>query len=425
MIIYKIKNEINGMCYIGLSEKDSIMERYGYHWSKASHNRYLKHAVSYYGLINFSEEIIHSDIENKIELGRLEQFYIKKYNSLYPNGYNFTTGGEIGFELCQDSKDRLSDKMAKEYDLINYLGEEIHIKSLRRFCLKNSYSYACMKNMVRGDTLSSHGWSLKGVDPKFITIPNIIYKLESPENKIIEFTNIRKFCIENKLCNDSILKLLNGRRNSPHRGWKRIGMDLSWYNSKQELHNKYKGYKIISPQGIIYNIDNVYSFAKEHPELDRKDLYCLINKYSIERKGWRLSDLSDNDIREYKLNKKGLPTYYIYDIINKKEIIIKNLKLFSEENNLCYANMGKLMCGIIKKYKNFTFIRKENIKKLNKYKKIIINNGDNEIEANGINELWHKCYNKKINLRKRRLFDIILGRLIESNGWKIKEIIYE
>lgn len=284
MIIYKFTNNINKMSYVGLSRHDTVNDRYGGKWYKQSHNQYLKNAVNFYGLNNFSVEILEKDIKTEKELGEKEKFYILKYNSFYPNGYNFTSGGEVGFAFSQETKDKMGEKRAKEYNLINYLGQEKHVKNLKKFCKENGYDYPSMKNMVRGTTLSSHGWSLKGVDPKDITIPNIIYKIESPDGQIIEFSHMGKFCKKMNLPSWAIQKLLCGIRLTPYKGWKRPGMDMSI----QQIHDKYKGYKFLAPNGEVFLVDNVYSFAKEHPPLDRKDLYELINRRSHERKGWKL-----------------------------------------------------------------------------------------------------------------------------------------
>lgn len=96
MIIYKITNTINNKSYIGLTTK-SFRQRYNYRddwWNAPSVSRVLSYSVKKYGSEYFKVEIIDNGID-LWDLRNLEQYYIKKYNTLSPNGYNLTTGGEF------------------------------------------------------------------------------------------------------------------------------------------------------------------------------------------------------------------------------------------------------------------------------------------------------------------------------------------
>lgn len=84
--IYKISNLVSGKCYIGFTQYPE--------------NRWLSHqrnegsklvfqAIKKYGLENLIFEVIAGDsLEN-------EDYYIQEHNSMYPNGYNLTSGGNI------------------------------------------------------------------------------------------------------------------------------------------------------------------------------------------------------------------------------------------------------------------------------------------------------------------------------------------
>ena len=91
--IYKITNLINGKIYIGQS-KDPIRRWKEHKWdalnpnckeNSAIHDAFLK-----YGIDNFEFTII-GWFENYNEK---EKYYIKELNTLYPNGYNLTEGGD-------------------------------------------------------------------------------------------------------------------------------------------------------------------------------------------------------------------------------------------------------------------------------------------------------------------------------------------
>jgi hypothetical protein len=147
-----------------------------------------------------------------------------------------------------------------------------------------------MKNMIQRKHISSGGYALKGTDISLVRNPNRNYTLHNIiTNEIINFNSIRKFSIEHNLEPNYVLKLLNGKRKTPYKGWTTSNMDLTLYNK----HQVFIGKKIISPNGIIYTLNTTpYMFAKQHPPLDRKDIYMLINKKTVERKGgWKLYEL--------------------------------------------------------------------------------------------------------------------------------------
>ena len=96
MIVYKITNNINGKVYIGITTC-SLEYRWSRHLTEGRNENNTKHlykAMRKYGLDNFSIKQIDSTDDFE-ELGRLERYYIKKYNSQSPEkGYNLTAGGE-------------------------------------------------------------------------------------------------------------------------------------------------------------------------------------------------------------------------------------------------------------------------------------------------------------------------------------------
>ena len=83
--IYKIQNTLNGKMYIGQSENC-----YG-RWLKHKSDSKNKEGPLYedirkYGIENFYFKIIKKIPAYLLETKKNE--YIKKYNTLYPNGYN-------------------------------------------------------------------------------------------------------------------------------------------------------------------------------------------------------------------------------------------------------------------------------------------------------------------------------------------------
>ncbi len=286
MEIYRIFNIESGKSYIGQTTRN-FKQRYWGKWYNSTGNQYLKNSVKKYGENKFSVQILEKEVSSFEELDRLEKYYIQKYNSLCPNGYNFFDGGNSNHKHHEETKMKIKQKMEKEYWLIDFKGNEYHIKGLKDFCKINNLMYAPMKNMVQGQCYSSQGYALKGTDVSLIKNPNKTYSLKNLENgEISYFTCIRAFSRSNKLNHEKIQRLVSGKRKTPYKNWVRIDMDLS----RWELLQSFIGKKLISPNGIIYELkESPYEFAKKHPPLDRKDVYMLIKKQTKQRKGgWKL-----------------------------------------------------------------------------------------------------------------------------------------
>lgn len=95
--IYKITNIITNKCYIGETKKTNPELRWNEHKRKIEKGigcPALQDAVKKYGIDKFKFEILIICFDE--DRYKFEIEYIKKYNSISPNGYNLTKGGEGG-----------------------------------------------------------------------------------------------------------------------------------------------------------------------------------------------------------------------------------------------------------------------------------------------------------------------------------------
>ncbi len=92
--IYKITNSVNNLSYVGKSYQLNIQDRWRCHKKINSKNGcpLLKNAIKTFGIENFIFSIIIICFDS--DLDYYEKEYIKKYNTVQPNGYNMLAGGD-------------------------------------------------------------------------------------------------------------------------------------------------------------------------------------------------------------------------------------------------------------------------------------------------------------------------------------------
>ena len=106
MQIYKITNLITGLSYIGKEQNDNCeymgsgvllwksyrkrFNRDDLDCKKRSHHKWIYEQNKIY---KYYEKTILHICKNELELCELEKYYIKKYNTIRPNGYNIAIGG--------------------------------------------------------------------------------------------------------------------------------------------------------------------------------------------------------------------------------------------------------------------------------------------------------------------------------------------
>ena len=133
--IYKIENLINHKIYIGQSVH--IERRWQEHCRPSNSKSLIAKAIKKYGKENFSFQIIEEC--SCEDLNKQEEYYIKYYNSLAPNGYNIETfqegkriifknySQEIFFQIVYDIQNtemsfaEIAEKYELDLSMIYYL----------------------------------------------------------------------------------------------------------------------------------------------------------------------------------------------------------------------------------------------------------------------------------------------------------------
>jgi hypothetical protein len=118
-IIYKISSP-SGKVYVGQTIR-SFEKRMQQHKQDSSCCTLIKRAIDKYGG-EMRYEIIEENVPYE-QLDEREIYWISYFNSLAPNGYNCTTGGQYTKEYSQELKDRMRDiKNTQKIEKDGYMG---------------------------------------------------------------------------------------------------------------------------------------------------------------------------------------------------------------------------------------------------------------------------------------------------------------
>ena len=105
--VYKITNTVNNKSYIGISVNEPTQGRIKKHLSGRG-NRIIARAVKKYGKDVFTYEILAANVFDEF-LPDLEVAYIANFNTVVPNGYNLTHGGDGAGSPSAEARRKMSE----------------------------------------------------------------------------------------------------------------------------------------------------------------------------------------------------------------------------------------------------------------------------------------------------------------------------
>lgn len=120
--IYKATNTLDNKSYIGFDSKWPARKNHHMRTYKTKKYCPLFHrAINKHGIENLQWEILYQSMDGQDTLKRCENYFIVEHETLMPNGYNMTLGGEgvLGLKLSKESieksrKKNLGKKMSQE-----------------------------------------------------------------------------------------------------------------------------------------------------------------------------------------------------------------------------------------------------------------------------------------------------------------------
>lgn len=129
-----------------------------------------------------------------------------------------------------DYRLKTTTNQKKCYSLVDPNGNLISFKGISDFAKKHKFSISSFYKLLKGEIYQHKGWTLPGKSKKEMfekTRDNRArafagtYKMTSPNGAVITIFNMKKFCEQNNLCKQSMLKVFKGTYKQ-HKGWKRV-----------------------------------------------------------------------------------------------------------------------------------------------------------------------------------------------------------
>jgi len=270
MIIYKSTNKVNGKIYIGQTT-NSLETRIKNHIKESKKDNvrrpFLK-AIKKYGVENFLFEIVdHAD--NLDELNEKEINCISEYNSIAPNGYNITGGGQgKKLKTTKEFKKTISEglKNSEKWQKIlnsdeyknkiknNFIGFNKGKKFTKEH--KDKIWEGNKERILKYNKSTSKKWIIVDINNN---IERITGKEEYFKNLGMDSGNMSRMA--NKLNKNKVIKRYNGYYCFINNG----ESDETILNNVIELDNIYKTefniYNKITRETKIIKKDEIYSFC--------------------------------------------------------------------------------------------------------------------------------------------------------------------
>lgn len=216
--LYCITNKINNKSYVGQSIDPK--ERWRKHmWDvkrqtgkTAQSKKFAIHnAIAKYGEYNFEWQII-DQVNTEQESNELEIFYIQYLNTLFPNGYNLTHGGD-NHSLTYEARKKISDTLKTTSSLIGKKG-------------KTHPRFGVVPTQAERDNLSKKFSGENGANTKISAIAaRTIYVEYLNDEKIFPIRLSEKY----NLGINTIRNILKKK------SWKEVLKDLPDVNLKQRM----------------------------------------------------------------------------------------------------------------------------------------------------------------------------------------------
>lgn len=296
MIVYGIYNTVNGKWYIGQTIHQFCGRYAGNKWHFHTTNQYFKRSVAKYGCEKFKVFLLEQNVSTQDALNELEKKHIQEKQAIFPNGYNFESGGQkYEKRVHAVSRKKMSLAHLERRRKTQFLFDKDGVKH----CFENEATFA-----------REHG-----LDPRTVGM------------------------------------LLHGKLDR-YKGWNRgdVVVDKPFKHSKL--------YKLIGPDGVIHEFYNMCEFARQHG-LQSACLYSVVVGRALQHKGFRLEN-PRKKVRGYRYSTGDNPKRKYASVVLEKDgetFEITDMTAFCKERGLTKRQMYTLTSGEQKTAYGFKLVR--------------------------------------------------------------------
>lgn len=226
--IYKIENLINSKMYIGQSiniEKRWLRHRY------STDNFAIHRAIRKYGITNFSFSIIEECLEE--DLDKKEIYWIEKFNSIIPNGYNMIDGGSNGAGIAKG-------KPVLQFSPQGELLADYRSAHIADDITGIDYSSICACCRREQQTAGGYQWRYKDDANDIQQLDTFIHKqvaviqYDLDGTKIAEFLSLKEASEKTGISKSTICRVCNGKgQTAGGYRWSYLGENLAKCKSKR------------------------------------------------------------------------------------------------------------------------------------------------------------------------------------------------
>jgi group I intron endonuclease len=194
---YLIKNIINQKLYVGIT-CHTIKQRFIRHLNDAKNHcnptSIFHRAIRKYGKRAFRIKIL-KIFESKVKALKAEIYFIKKFNSKVPNGYNLTGGGEGAFGIKRTTKEKrmISERFSKPV----IRGDSKIFKSMTEAAKKSNTNCSNIIRSIRGLTIHAAGYTWKYADNDPVELRRQNRKYKESRRKLGRFPERKVKCLNN------------------------------------------------------------------------------------------------------------------------------------------------------------------------------------------------------------------------------------
>lgn len=277
--VYQIRNLNNGRVYIGSAKLFSgRCQQHLYSLGKGTHyNKFLQNDFNKCGTDAFIFEVlevVEGDKANRIlvEQTKLDQLYDNQdmcYNfqrkAIYVNSGSISNG-----LLKEETRKKLSDASKRMWQ------DPTHREKLRR--AMKPYRDEQIKNLDK--------YREQAVKNAAAVNAKHYGKVIDPEGTLFDIANMQKFCDIRNLDRRCMTQVLRGEIPSYY-GWRTYAENLVGIPYISNKSHRERRFKLIGPDGAVYDDCNIAAFAKKH-NLNKENLSAVIRGKRKRCKGWML-----------------------------------------------------------------------------------------------------------------------------------------